>query len=218
MLRETNKIDLLGALMAAKTPAQVRLHGYLRSRFEDKMGKPSSMSEEVCLFPVKMMCYLTAAQYLKFSQNPELRAKLLATEFKELILHNPDESWMGISHSQDMAKVIPRGIWLGLNAAGTQLMAARALLTAEEEGLCEMGKAFAHAFLHRFQLLPNEVRNYRVGNGLKLPYTIPGLPIKDFILEPQSRLDDLRARRQSLHGDDLREWLNFEALHGFVDE
>jgi predicted NAD-dependent protein-ADP-ribosyltransferase YbiA (DUF1768 family) len=184
MLRETNKLDLLEALMAAKTPAQVRLHGYIRSHFKDKMGKPSSTSEDVCLFPLKMLCYMTAAQYLKFSQNPELRAKLLATEFQELILHDPNEYFMGINRSPDMAKVIPRRFWLGINGAGKQLMAARALLTAEEMGRCEMGEAFAHLFLCKFQLPPIEVADYRIGTGLRLPYSIPSLPIKKSILEP----------------------------------
>lgn len=70
--------------------------------------------------------------YLKFSQNLDLKQKLLATGNRELVEASPRDSIWGVGFAAKNASV-NRSEW-GLNLLGKALMEARARLLTEETG------------------------------------------------------------------------------------
>ncbi len=74
--------------------------------------------------------YMVYVNYLKYSQNPELRQKLLNTGNKELAEASPiDLIWgIGLSEKEDESKLINKSNWTGRNLLGESLMKVRSLL------------------------------------------------------------------------------------------
>ena len=71
--------------------------------------------------------------YMKFSQNPELKKKLLATKGKILVEASPYDKIWGVGLSKDDKRIRWPSEWLGLNLLGFTLMKVRAALFYTEQ-------------------------------------------------------------------------------------
>lgn len=70
--------------------------------------------------------------YLKFSQNPELKAELLATGDKILVeASKTDEVW-GCGLSEDDPRILQTKNWTGMNYLGEALMNVRSWIRADD--------------------------------------------------------------------------------------
>lgn len=74
--------------------------------------------------------FMTLANYLKFSQNPELRAKLLATSGKILVeASSVDRIWgIGLAEQEPLEILTDEGNWRGQNLLGKAIMRVRAAI------------------------------------------------------------------------------------------
>ncbi|KVP96583.1 hypothetical protein WJ97_11910 [Burkholderia ubonensis] len=70
--------------------------------------------------------------YLKFSQNPAMKAELLATEDRILVEASPDDTIWGIGLEESDPRCLDRQQWKGLNLLGEALMVVRALLREDK--------------------------------------------------------------------------------------
>lgn len=71
------------------------------------------------------------ACYLKFSQNPAMKADLLATGERLLVEASPDDNIWGIGLEESDPRCLDKDQWLGLNLLGAALMVVRVLLRAD---------------------------------------------------------------------------------------
>jgi len=69
--------------------------------------------------------------YLKFSQNPAMKAELLATGDRILVEASPDDTNWGIGLEESDPRCLDQSQWLGLNLLGEALMIVRALLRVD---------------------------------------------------------------------------------------
>jgi ribA/ribD-fused uncharacterized protein len=70
------------------------------------------------------------ACYLKFSQNPSMKAELLATGERILVEASPDDVIWGVGLEESDPRCLDNDQWLGLNLLGAALMVVRLLLRA----------------------------------------------------------------------------------------
>jgi ribA/ribD-fused uncharacterized protein len=70
--------------------------------------------------------------YAKYSQNPELRAVLLATRGTTLVEASPTDRIWGIGLAEDDERTRDRSQWLGLNLLGETLTRVREVLLWEQ--------------------------------------------------------------------------------------
>jgi ribA/ribD-fused uncharacterized protein len=75
-----------------------------------------------------IMC--TGLQF-KFSQNADLRKKLLATGTHQLVEASPQDSIWGIGMTEHEARATPPQLWPGWNMLGRALMDVRSRLSAQ---------------------------------------------------------------------------------------
>eukprot|EP00996_Jenningsia_fusiforme_P004601 NODE_5440_length_676_cov_15.993620_g5065_i0.p2 GENE.NODE_5440_length_676_cov_15.993620_g5065_i0~~NODE_5440_length_676_cov_15.993620_g5065_i0.p2 ORF type:complete len:187 (+),score=42.46 NODE_5440_length_676_cov_15.993620_g5065_i0:31-561(+) len=73
-----------------------------------------------------------SGNYLKFSQNQELRATLLKTAGQMLVEAAPNDAIWGIGLSAKDAEQMPAAEWPGLNLLGKALMEVREMLIGED--------------------------------------------------------------------------------------
>ena len=75
--------------------------------------------------------FMVYANYLKYSQNPDLAQKLLSTKDKVLVEASPsDLVWgIGLGENQDISILDDEKNWRGRNLLGESLMRVRILLT-----------------------------------------------------------------------------------------
>lgn len=76
---------------------------------------------------------VTRGNYLKFSQDPELKAKLLETQGKHLVEASPRDSIWGIGLSIKSKYVQNPMMWRGLNLLGKGLDRAREMILANKK-------------------------------------------------------------------------------------
>ena len=114
--------QLPAAILATQKPGEQK--ALARSvRFTDKQLK----IWETVKFDV-----VTHGSYLKYSQNVELKARLLATGDRELVEASPTDRVWGIGFAAKVAMNVPRDAW-GSNLLGKALMSVRERLRVEEE-------------------------------------------------------------------------------------
>ncbi|KVP75120.1 NADAR family protein [Burkholderia ubonensis] len=70
--------------------------------------------------------------YLKFCQNPAMKAQLLATGDRILVEASPDDVIWGIGLEESDPRCLDRQQWKGLNLLGEALMVVRALLREDK--------------------------------------------------------------------------------------
>ncbi|KWA84048.1 hypothetical protein WL29_22030 [Burkholderia ubonensis] len=70
--------------------------------------------------------------YLKFSQNPAMKAELLATGDRILVKASPEDSIWGIGLEESDPRCLDQRQWKGLNLLGEALMVVRALLREDQ--------------------------------------------------------------------------------------
>lgn len=70
--------------------------------------------------------------YLKFSQNPAMKAELLATGDRMLVEASPDDRIWGIGLEESDPRCLDRAQWQGLNLLGEALMVVRELLREDK--------------------------------------------------------------------------------------
>ena len=71
---------------------------------------------------------MTLALYAKFSQNPDLKAKLVATGEKVLVEASPNDKIWGIGLRPNDPNVQDPTLWKGENLLGKCLMVVRGLI------------------------------------------------------------------------------------------
>jgi ribA/ribD-fused uncharacterized protein len=76
--------------------------------------------------------FMVAVNYAKYSQNPRLRDKLLATDDKTLVEASPYDKIWGIGLSEDDDRCLDEHQWQGMNLLGKALIQVRKQLKQEE--------------------------------------------------------------------------------------
>lgn len=76
---------------------------------------------------------VTTGVYLKFSQNEELKAKLLATGDKILVEGSPYDRVWGVGLKWDSPEILDEKNWKGQNLLGVALMNVRDTLRKEQK-------------------------------------------------------------------------------------
>lgn len=74
------------------------------------------------------LAVMVHACYLKFSQNPAMKADLLATGERILVEASPDDRIWGIGLEESDPRCLDKDLWQGLNLLGAALMVVRLLL------------------------------------------------------------------------------------------
>lgn len=77
------------------------------------------------------LAVMVHACYLKFSQNPAMKAELLATGERLLVEASPDDRIWGIGLEESDPRCLDKNQWLGLNLLGAALMIVRVMLRAD---------------------------------------------------------------------------------------
>ena len=78
--------------------------------------------------------YMVAVNYAKYSQNPRLRDKLLATGDKTLVEASPHDKIWGIGMSENNPNCLDETKWQGMNLLGKALMQVRKQIKQEDNG------------------------------------------------------------------------------------
>lgn len=76
--------------------------------------------------------YMVAVNLAKYSQNPRLREKLLATGDKTLVEASPHDKIWGIGMSENNPNCLDETLWQGMNLLGKALMEVRKQLKQVE--------------------------------------------------------------------------------------
>lgn len=115
------------ALVMGDTGMATRMLGVSKPKKLKDMGRdvtPYSESRWV----EHRLAVMVHACYLKFSQNPAMKAELLATGERILVEASPDDTTWGIGLEESDPRCLDKDQWLGLNLLGAALMIVRALL------------------------------------------------------------------------------------------
>ncbi|WP_244826951.1 NADAR family protein [Caballeronia sp. TF1N1] len=96
-------------------------------------GKLKSMGRRVegyeeSVWEGERMSMMIRGCYLKFSQNPAMRAELLATGTRMLVEASPVDAIWGIGLAEDDPRALDPALWQGRNLLGQALMEVRRLL------------------------------------------------------------------------------------------
>lgn len=142
--RETNKFSGQRAKTALTQEDRSRLPAMII--LEPRPGKQKELARSVKFTPSQLKIWETRkfdvvyqGTYCKFTQNPDLKKKLLETGERELVEASPTDKIWGIGYLAEFAE-IHRKQW-GSNLLGKALMSVRERLKGdEEEQNCE-GKA-----------------------------------------------------------------------------
>lgn len=80
---------------------------------------------------------VTRGNYLKFSQNPELKRKLLDTQGKHIVEASPRDRIWGVGLGKDSRYIQNPAMWRGLNLLGKCLDRAREMIIEESRSLVD---------------------------------------------------------------------------------
>lgn len=86
---------------------------------------------------------VTAGNFAKFSQNPELKEYLLSTESKVLVEASPTDKIWGVGLAKDDPLILDSRNWNGTNWLGECLMTVRELLRSSPDMEIEHGYIIA---------------------------------------------------------------------------
>lgn len=101
--------------------------------FETRPRTLKAMGREVqnyreALWVKHRLAVMVSGCYLKFSQNPAMKAELLATGARRLVEASPDDRNWGIGLEESDPRCLDPNQWEGLNLLGEALMIVRELL------------------------------------------------------------------------------------------
>lgn len=100
-------------IIQAKTPAEVKKLGRGVAGFKSAVWDDNKMS------------IVELGNYLKFSQNEDLKAQLLATGDRVLVEASPEDLVWGVGLAEEDPAIEDEGDWKGQNLLGKALMRVR---------------------------------------------------------------------------------------------
>lgn len=108
-------------IMTSKTPKEAKDLGRLVSHYDEKVWE--------CV----RFGYMVYVNYLKFTQNENLKKVLLDTDDRILVEASPYDKVWGVGLSEDNDLILDEANWQGQNLLGQALMKVRKIILTEPQ-------------------------------------------------------------------------------------